>query len=344
VGRFTATLVGAWLLALGLGGAAAGQTSDLEAARQESRQAVTQLLLIEDRLAGTQTALASAEAEAGRLSDELAARTAERDRAERDLRTAQERLGSRVREDYKARRVGFLDLLLGSRSFAQLLGRVELVGRLVAQDARLVADVASVRKEAATAATRLDQVRREQGARIVELAGVRDELAGARDEQAALAQRLGDRLAAAQAEARAAAERMAAINQKPESAPAAAHNRGTTGGTSQAGSRPAPTPKPAATGGGSSSPRPGGRQLRVKVTAYCDRGYTASGVPTGPGIIAVDPRLIPLGTRVYVEGYGEALAADTGGDIKGNWIDIWLPDYQQALDFGTQYRTITVYD
>ena len=54
--------------------------------------------------------------------------------------------------------------------------------------------------------------------------------------------------------------------------------------------------------------------------------------------------MIKLGTRVYVPGYGEALAADTGGAIKGNFIDIWLPDYQTALDFGIQYRTITIYD
>ncbi len=77
------------------------------------------------------------------------------------------------------------------------------------------------------------------------------------------------------------------------------------------------------------------RQLQVEATAYTYTGnVTATGVPPRVGLIAVDPRVIPLGTKVYVEGYGYAVAADTGGDIKGNKVDLFFPTLRQCLDWG----------
>ncbi|MEX2157792.1 MAG: ubiquitin-like domain-containing protein [Dehalococcoidia bacterium] len=55
-------------------------------------------------------------------------------------------------------------------------------------------------------------------------------------------------------------------------------------------------------------------------------GITATGVPVDRGIVAVDPSVIPLGTRLYIPGYGYAVAADTGGGIRGNVIDLGYPD------------------
>lgn len=72
---------------------------------------------------------------------------------------------------------------------------------------------------------------------------------------------------------------------------------------------------------------------------YAD-GYTAIGMRATKGIIAVDPRVIPLGTRVYVEGYGPAIAADTGGAIKGHKIDVCFDTRREALNWGR--RTVKV--
>lgn len=63
-------------------------------------------------------------------------------------------------------------------------------------------------------------------------------------------------------------------------------------------------------------------------------GYTASGLPAGYGLVAVDPRVIPLGTVLYIEGYGMAIAADTGRAIRGHKIDLCFATRQQALQFG----------
>ena len=81
----------------------------------------------------------------------------------------------------------------------------------------------------------------------------------------------------------------------------------------------------------------GGRLIgQFEVTCYALRGSTASGLPVSEERIAVDPRVIPLGRRVYVGGLGLKTAADTGGNIKGNRIDIWKPSSAACTEFGRQ--------
>ena len=95
------------------------------------------------------------------------------------------------------------------------------------------------------------------------------------------------------------------------------------------------------------------RYVEVKVmeaTAYypgpesCGKwadGYTYTGKKAGYGVVAVDPKVIRLGTQLYIEGYGRAEAADIGGAIKGNKIDLCYETYQEALRFGR--KKIKVY-
>ncbi|MCM3088919.1 Uncharacterized conserved protein YabE, contains G5 and tandem DUF348 domains [Bhargavaea ginsengi] len=95
----------------------------------------------------------------------------------------------------------------------------------------------------------------------------------------------------------------------------------------------------------------GGKEFYVTATAYtasCNgcSGITATGInlKANPGakVIAVDPRVIPLGSKVWVEGYGTAIAGDTGGAIKGNKIDIFVPTKDQAYSFGRQKVKIKI--
>ena len=84
-------------------------------------------------------------------------------------------------------------------------------------------------------------------------------------------------------------------------------------------------------------------RLRVDAVAYHLPGRTASGLPVGKGVVAVDPQLIPLGTRLYVPGYGKAVAADVGVAIKGRIIDVWMPSRAEARNWGRKTVVITVY-
>ena len=80
-------------------------------------------------------------------------------------------------------------------------------------------------------------------------------------------------------------------------------------------------------------------------TAYSLRGRTASGKPVGKGLIAADPRHLPLGSRVRLEAgtySGEYLVADTGTMVRGRRIDIWTPTSREAMRFGRRTVKLTV--
>ena len=84
----------------------------------------------------------------------------------------------------------------------------------------------------------------------------------------------------------------------------------------------------------------------MHATAYSSQdpgngNYTATGSRLKKGIVSVDPKIIPLGTKIYVEGYGYAIADDVGGAIKGHRIDLAFDSRYDALQFGRQ--NVTVY-
>ncbi|SFM97523.1 3D domain-containing protein [Psychrobacillus psychrodurans] len=115
---------------------------------------------------------------------------------------------------------------------------------------------------------------------------------------------------------------------------------------------PDPVEEPEATVSSSIvEPASSGEEMIVTATAYtayCEgcSGTTAYGIDlrANPNqkVIAVDPRIIPLGTKVWVEGYGEAIAGDTGGAIKGNKIDVFIPSYDNAIAWGVKEVKIKV--
>ena len=78
----------------------------------------------------------------------------------------------------------------------------------------------------------------------------------------------------------------------------------------------------------------------MTATGYSLKGRTATGVSVGYGIVAVDPGVIPLGTKMTIPGYGQGVAADTGGAVVGARIDLWFPTRAEALAWGT--RTVSI--
>ncbi|MBT2707098.1 LysM peptidoglycan-binding domain-containing protein [Pseudomonas sp. ISL-84] len=94
------------------------------------------------------------------------------------------------------------------------------------------------------------------------------------------------------------------------------------------------------------------KEITVKATAYTAscKGcsgitYTGINLKKNPNakVISVDPKVIPLGSKVYVPGYGEAIAGDKGSAVKGNKIDVFIPNKQKALQWGSKTVTIKVY-
>jgi 3D (Asp-Asp-Asp) domain-containing protein len=98
-------------------------------------------------------------------------------------------------------------------------------------------------------------------------------------------------------------------------------------------------------------PRVQSRVLTVLLTAYSYQepgegahGWlTKSGVPVTWGVVAVDPLLIPLGSRLAIDGFAETfVACDTGFGVRGAHVDVFFPDQESAVQFGVQYRDIMV--
>ena len=123
--------------------------------------------------------------------------------------------------------------------------------------------------------------------------------------------------------------------------------------TASAEKAPAPEPakaEPAKAAPAEAEPT-GGKEFYVSATAYtasctgCS-GITATGInlKTNPGlkVIAVDPSVIPLGSKVWVEGYGNAIAGDTGGAIKGNKIDLFMANQSDAISFGRKQVKVRI--
>jgi len=89
------------------------------------------------------------------------------------------------------------------------------------------------------------------------------------------------------------------------------------------------------------------KMMVFEATAYCDYGLTATGYITEPGVVAVDPSVVPYGTRMFIQTpdgswvYGVAVARDCGGAVKGYIVDLWYADYNTCVQWGR--RPVNVY-
>jgi 3D (Asp-Asp-Asp) domain-containing protein len=93
--------------------------------------------------------------------------------------------------------------------------------------------------------------------------------------------------------------------------------------------RPAPSRAPTSTAAAR------GVELGLfEVTCHTGKGVTASGMPSSRETVSVDPRVVPMGTRLVIDKVGTRVAADTGGAIKGRRLDIWEPSVAACTRFG----------
>jgi 3D (Asp-Asp-Asp) domain-containing protein/peptidoglycan hydrolase CwlO-like protein len=289
----------------------------------EAQEALLELYALESSLARAERRLAALEERQEGLEREEASARARLRIARSDLSEAERRLAARLQTLYVEGEVDPLAVILGAESLDEALGALDGLGRVATLDGSILQQVRLTRRNLDRALRRLAERRAALRDLVEEAAAERDQLASTR---AARASYLAD-LASRRALTGRAIERLTA---QASAAQAKTASLPSSGGGSAA---PVPTPTPTI---GS------GTQMIVASTGYCLRGTTATGIPTGWGVVAVDPAVIPLGTRMSIPGYGEGVAADTGPAVRGATIDIWFPKCSQALAWGRRVVSITL--
>jgi 3D (Asp-Asp-Asp) domain-containing protein/peptidoglycan hydrolase CwlO-like protein len=338
-----------------------GQLKEREASlAAASRAAVVELYGIQSRLAQARSDLTRVESRARALVRTQASVRQRLQTARRTMALAERDLGKQLRYLYEQGPPDPIAVVLGATSLEDAIDALDAVHRAhrvtqqVLDQARSARkNLLVVRRQLAVQAARTKEVRERLAETTDALARAHVEraayLAGLRREQeltAAQISRLEQQAAEAQARAQeVTSDATAQAASSPVSAPEAASPPPAADETSADSSVPPPapvesisgttTPAPAAA---PPPPRPGGT-MTVYATGYCLKGTTATGLPVGPGIVATDPSVIPLGTRMTIPGYGEGVAADTGGGIQGRRIDVWIKSCAAAAAFG---RTVTI--
>jgi 3D (Asp-Asp-Asp) domain-containing protein len=233
-------------------------------------------------------------------------------------------LATRLRALYIEGDVDPLAVLLGAESLEEAISTLEGFDDVAQEDKDILAQVQRARTAVRGAIRELAERRAEVRVLVAEAKTARAALARARTERAAYLVSLRRQQALNR-------DQIARLTDQAAAAETRSQQVGSSGGS---GSAPAPPPAPA--------PATSGQKMTVSATGYCLRGTTATGIPVAWGVIAVDPTLIPLGTKMFVPGYGQGVAADTGSAVKGSVIDLWFPTCAQAIQWGRRTVTITL--
>jgi 3D (Asp-Asp-Asp) domain-containing protein len=330
--------------AAGPGGRAASLRSQAGTLGARAHHALLDLYALDTRYRSAQDALASLQSQESRLQEQQRQLAQQVAATQQTLAASEERLAAHLRMLYEEGDVNTLAIVLGAQSLDDAVTQLDDLSS-VADQSRQVVEVTSA------AQTRLAHARWTLAARRAQLAvavaaarRTAGDLAAARSSRLAFIARLRNQqqlkarqiaslqLAAQHVEAKSAALQAAADT--GASTPSTVSL--TDPGSATTDPSPAPAPAPPAAS-------PSGRTLTVSSTGYSLPGRTATGIPVGWGVVAVDPSVIRLGTRLTIPGYGEGVAADTGGTVRGATIDLWFPTLGQALAWGRRTITITIH-
>jgi 3D (Asp-Asp-Asp) domain-containing protein len=280
------------------------------------RAAVLSLFSLETRLSRARDHLASVRSRSAAVRREGASVRLQLEIAHRALSLSERQLCERLRALYMAGDADPIAVILGSSSLDEMMTGLDGIARAAEQNRTVIVQTRSARSMLARMQHALASEEAELDRLEAAAARTADSLEQARTERTAYVRSL----AAQQGLTRA---RIAALDQEARAADAKAGTL-TPGGLAPPGAGPQ-----------------SGQTMTVAVTAYSLPGYTSSGLPVGWGVAAVDTNLIPFGTRFFVPGYGETVAADHGTAIIGPRIDIWFPTLAQARAWGRQTVVIT---
>lgn len=341
--RIAAAVVAAAVVVAGAAIPAAGgpgSAQDLrrqdETLERRSGSALLELYALDSALGRANSELAAVRGRARAVAAEQARVRKRLSVAVQTLEAAELMLADRLRGLYEQGDADPLEILLGARTVEDALAGLDGLQFAAEHDKVIVARTKAARASLLELARKL-RGRREELRSLTAAAEARaGALARRRAERSAFVAELErqQRLNAAQIgalerRAQAAQAKARALAPVSAGAPLAAP----AGSEIPIASPSTPAPPPAAEGG---------RTLTVTATAYSLPGRTATGIPVAWGVVAVDPAVIPLGTRMTIPGYGEGVAADVGPAVRGAKIDLWFPSRSQALTWGVRTVTITL--
>ena len=286
-----------------------------QAAQTEARHraAVLSLFALETQLRSARDRLASVQARSAAVRRESASVRLQLGVAQHAFGVSERQLGERLRALYMAGDADPLAVILGASSLDEMMTGLDGIARAAEQNRSVIVQTRAAQTKLARARTTLAA----KQATLLQLEVAAAQTAASLERTSAQRAAYVHSLAAQQG---LTAARIAALDQQARTAGVKALTLST--GT------PGTAPQPGST-------------MTASVTAYSLPGYTSSGLPVGWGVAAVDTSLIPFGTRFFVPGYGETVAADHGTAIIGPRLDIWFPTLAQAQAWGRRTVVIT---
>jgi 3D (Asp-Asp-Asp) domain-containing protein/peptidoglycan hydrolase CwlO-like protein len=294
----------------------------------KSRSAVLSLYSLDQQLAAAQDRLAALRASLGELRIERFALQTELRIARVNTVIARGVLDDRLRQLYERGSVDPIEVLFGAKSLTDALTSLDSMRRITSQDSAILKQLRGAKTRylnaSRTLVARTAQVEQD----VSEATATADSLGRARVERSRYISSLAIKKQLNERQITALENSAAAASAK------STHLTHTHARSGIFGSTTTPTTSPISF--------TQGRTMTVLATGYSLPGRTSTGLPVGWGVAAVDPSVIPLGSHMNVPGYGEAVAADVGGAVIGNSIDLWFPTVAQALGWGRRVVTITL--
>jgi cystine transport system substrate-binding protein len=302
----------------------------------KSRAAVLDLYSLDQHLAGAQSKLMTLQAQTQSLRTQRVSLVHQLSIAKRGAQIAQRRVAARLRALYEQGNVEPLEIVFGAKTIDEAMTSLDNLSRMTSQGEDVIRELKSARVSLGSASRRLATREAALAVATRQARATANALASTR---AARSSYLGS-LAA---ERRLTQGQISSLVSQADAARLRSEQLARAAATSSTFSIVSSTRAPAAPAFASVAPIASGNAITVSATGYALSGRTATGLPVGWGVAAVDPSVIPLGTHMTIPGYGEAVAADTGGAIVGATIDLWFPTIAQANAWGRRTVTITLH-
>ena len=305
---------------------AAGPT--LTSLESQHRAAVLDLYALDSHVTAAEQRLSGLQQQAAELRVQQLLLRQELLAAHATFVTSRNQLADTLRDLYKRGNVSALAIVLGARTLDDAVSQLDTLDAVATQNKQVAAVTTRSQARLKTLRTTLDAHRAQIAQAVAAARQTLYTVIAARTARVAFIARLETRERVKRAQIAAWESRVQRAQAKSAQLTTAAAPRVTA--------TPAQAPVPAA-------PSSGGRAIVVTSTGYSLSGHTATGLPVGWGVVAVDPSVIPLGTKLTIPGYGEAVAADVGSGVHGRDIDIWFPTLAKARAWGRRTVTITLH-